>query len=245
MICPKCNQESINFDICPYCNYDFKTIPSELDKNVDINKLRAKLNIFYISVIVIGCIVLILLIINLFNKKKPIDDGPQYTNETTTTTAVEVDYVKSNPIKPVSLNELTIGSIKDNNTYYNAYVKGIRVMDQTESLSVLQAHGSTFELDPGFRYEGLVYQVNIKDNVSVNPVMNSIFYYADTGNDFINIDGNIIKPKVVSIYDGNNINKDETKEVIVVYETNTDNYSICLGYKSYNAACIKPLISVN
>lgn len=239
MICPKCNQESINFDICPYCNYDFSTIPTELENKKNIDIIQKRLNIFYICVIIIGIPIIGLLLFNLINKyKKP--DLVVYENVTTTKEIINTEYTKTNPIMPTGLGNLTLGSIKYNNNYYDAYVKGIRLIDSNEVSTLLSEKGIDYPLDAGFRYEGIEYSVSIKDNIKVSPVLNSVFYYTDTGNDYINIDENIFRINTVDIYDGEDILPNSEKRVIVLYETNTNDYSICLGYKGHNTACINP-----
>jgi hypothetical protein len=141
---------------------------------------------------------------------------------------------------PTGLGNLTLGSIKYNNNYYDAYVKGIRLIDSNEVSTLLSERGIDYPLDAGFRYEGIEYSVSIKDNIKVSPVLNSVFYYTDTGNDYINIDENIFRINTVDIYDGEDILPNSEKRVIVLYETNTNDYSICLGYKGHNTACINP-----
>lgn len=240
MICPKCNQESINFEVCPYCNYDFSTIPNELDKKENLIKLKKRLNVFYVSVIVVGIIVFALLVINLLNKGKKTVYQSKYTNDTTTTSVEVLDYTPSNPIEPVKMDVLTLGSIKDGDNYYDAYIKGVRLINSEEAINILNQHGITYELSEGFYLEGLVYNVSIKDNLNISPVLNSNFYYTETGNDYVNINENIFRIDTVDIYDGDNLTNSNNKDVVVIYQTNTNNYSICMGYRKHNIGCINP-----
>ena len=247
MICPKCKHESINFDICPYCKYDLTTVPNPFDVikiNEEYRNIRKKLNLFYYIVILCGTCILIFLIFNLFNKKDSLILDTTNTNEMTTTTTAVKAYVDSTPINPVGLNILTKSSVLYNDKYYDAFVKGIRKINSSEAASLLTSHGLNYDIRYGFNLEGLEYEVTIIDDISdVDPVLNSNYYFTDTGNDYLNINEDIFRINIVNIYDGNKISKNSSARVIVIYQTNESNHSICLGNRSHGAGCIEVINS--
>ena len=243
MICPRCKYESINFDTCPYCKYDLTTVPNPFETikiNEEYKKIRKRLNIFYYIVIAIGSIILIFLIFNLFNKKdnKAIDNKVN-TNRATTQEIIDKGYVDSNPVTPAKFGELTKASLQHNGEYYEVFVKGIRKIDSIEASNILTSHGLTYDIRYGFNLEGIEYEISLIDDLNdVNPVLKSNYYLTDTGYDYLNINDDIFRIKTVDIYDGNNISKDDKASVIVIYQTNENRHSICLGNRSYKAGCI-------
>ena len=208
--------------VCPKCN-------NKYSNTILCPSCYKKYNVFYSFVIIIGIGVIILLIMNLINKNKT-EENITYSDG-------------SRSLVTYGLNKEFLSSIKDptSDNYYDAHVKGIRVLNLSEVEALIKDNNLDYPLIDEYQYRGLVYEVSIYNlnDINYNPKLDVKYYYKN-GNRYYD-KYNDKEVSVISLGD-NLISNNDTKQITVIYQTNNDNYALCIGNEKYKDGCINPSI---
>ena len=206
--------------VCPRCN-------KELNNTTLCPHCYNKYNKFYLWVIIIGIVIIGLLVTRLLLVNKPTKN---------------ITYSDgSRSIVSYKLDKTFIASIMDpiTNEYYDAYVKGVRVLNLSEVESLIKDNNIDYKLMDGYQLRGLVYEISLSglNDINYNPKLEAKYYYKN-GNRYTD-KLNDKEVNIISLGD-NLISNNDTKQITLIYQTNNDNYVICLGNPSFNEGCINP-----
>lgn len=212
------------------------TINEEETKRIKNDKKKS--DMFFVTVIGLGLIVLAVLVGVIFfgDDIKKDKTPPKYP--TTTTTSVPSDNIgyRSTFNYPMNVGNTTLASIydKDKKISTNVDVTGIRFIKGVEAEELAKAY-ATENLNEGFEWLGFEYKVTLNDlkylkDKTINPVLKSKIYKWD-GCDFINFNGKNYFLNMVSIYKGNEIKNKESATIKVIYQlpVGQESYSVCFG----------------
>lgn len=201
-----------------------------------MNKKIDYANMFFISVIIIGSIVLAILILNLCVKNK------RHNDVSTTTTTTEVKKTNNVGVyrsfyNPAYVGDKVLASFYDeiHNTYTNVDIEGVRFMDEEEASSY-----ASQELKDGFSWFGFEYVIYFNDltylNESIKPDIETGIYNVE-GYNFVTFNGHNYQIEVNSIVE-NNIKNGEKTTVKAIYQyPRGKEHEICFGQKSKILSC--------
>ena len=217
-----------------------------------INKITAsKDRMFFMSVIVIGSIVFLIIAFMLIldnNRKSVLDSTRKKTSGTTSNITIDISESKntghaSSYIQPLYPGNTTLASIHNpiSDKYIDVDVYGIRFITGVEAAQLGEAYNR--KENSSFIYEGFEYRVKLNDlnnldATGISPVLDSKVYRV-LGTDFYNYNGETYFIKVQSIYDGGNIHNGEEATVKVIYSVPdfANDYSICFGNLKNTLGC--------
>ena len=215
--------------------------------NAPVSKDR----MFFMSVIVIGSIVFLIIAFMLIldnNRKNILSGSKSTTSGTTSNMTIDISESKneghrSSYIQPLFVGNTTLASIHNpiSDKYIDVDVLGIRFITGVEAQQLGEAYNK--KENPNFVYEGFEYRVKLNDlnNLDANgisPVLDAKVYRV-LGTDFYNFNGETYFIKVQSIYDGGNIRNGEQANVKVIYSVPdfANDYSICFGNNKFTLGC--------
>lgn len=192
--------------------------------------------LFFVTVIVVGLIVLLMLSLKLIKKNDGIKGG---TTTTKTTEKVSKNKgVYKSLVSPALIGETVIATFNDdkNNLDNDVDITGIRFIEGDEANMYANE-----DLKEGFKWEGFEYTVTFNEldylNEVIDPKMN-VEIYNDTGSNYITYNGhnNIIKVNVINDYKF--IKNNESANVKVFYQIpDIKEYNICFGYRDKKLSC--------
>lgn len=190
-----------------------------------MNKKINYTNLFFVTIIVIGIIVLFILSLKLIKDNEIEKKTTTTTTTIMTTKKTDNKGVVKNYTSPASIGETVLATFKDD---YNVDITGIRFIDSEEA--------SSYTNDPlkeGFIWEGLEYDVTFNDldylTEPIAPLLN-IEIYNDTGSNFITFNGHNNYIKVLTIDGYNKIKNKETTRMKVIYQVpETKTHMVCFG----------------
>ena len=195
-------------------------------------------SIFFVTVIIVGGVVLLMLLLKYINKDK------KYSESSSTTTKITEEAKTNNKgyyrsfYTPGHVGELALATFydKENDTYTDVDIKGIRFLSEEEAASL-----SDEKLNDGFVYQGFEYEISFNDleylKSPIEPIMN-VGVYNDLGYNLLTFNGHNYVIKVKTIYDGQKIRNNESKTLKIVYQYPKDlSYTLCFGYEEKKLSC--------
>lgn len=223
MKCPNCGKKVRKNGKCENCKIVF--IKQKQNDNQPIF-----LFIIVLSIILIALVAILLVRDDVkYNKK--------YSTTKITTKSSNNKGIKTDLFNHAEIGETLIASYYDGKKYYDVDVTGIKYIEGAE----LNKYNYTPK--DGFIGYGLIYKVafnDLKNQVNLNPVLNSMFISND-GENFVLYNEKNIQIETINYYQGPKIKNGESAEVVVLYSVPSEkkDYSICLGYIDKSLACIK------
>lgn len=195
-------------------------------------------SIFFVTVIIVGGVVLLMLLLKYINKDK------KYSESSSTTTKITEEAKTNNKgyyrsfYTPGHVGELALATFydKENDTYTDVDIKGIRFLSEEEAGSL-----SDEKLNDGFVYQGFEYEISFNDleylKSPIEPIMN-VGVYNDLGYNLLTFNGHNYVIKVKTIYDGQKIGNNESKTLKIVYQYPKDlSYTLCFGFEEKKLSC--------
>ena len=195
-------------------------------------------SIFFVTVIIVGGVVLLMLLLKYINKDKKYSESPSTTTKITEEVKTNNKGYFRSFYTPGHVGELALATFydKENDTYTDVDIKGIRFLSEEEAASL-----SDEKLNDGFVYQGFEYEISFNDleylKSPIEPIMN-VGVYNDLGYNLLTFNGHNYVIKVKTIYDGQKIGNNESKTLKVVYQYPKDlAYSLCFGYDEKKLSC--------
>ena len=195
-------------------------------------------SIFFVTVIIVGGVVLLMLLLKYINKDK------KYSESSSTTTKITEEAKTNNKgyyrsfYTPGHVGELALATFydKENDTYTDVDIKGIRFLSEEEAASL-----SDETLNDGFVYQGFEYEISFNDleylKSPIEPIM-KVGVYNDLGYNLLTFNGHNYVIKVKTIYDGQKIGNNESKTLKIVYQYPKNlSYTLCFGYEEKKLSC--------
>lgn len=216
-------------------------------KNDVENKPRDMSKIYYIILAIAVFIFLVLMGIILFNHFKK-DDNIDVPNKTTTTTSVKEMIATKNKgiytglMTPTNIGNITYGGLYDKETdkVVNTDVEILRHLNEDEINSIIASANQP--LNPGFRWDGVVYRVTLNDfdylnGRLINPTMKTYLFDTYYKNNFFLVNENYYT--IMPINGGYvEIGNGTSTDLMVAYQVPIDqNYYICFGENFSSLGC--------
>ena len=195
-------------------------------------------SIFFVTVIIVGGVVLLMLLLKYINKDKKYSESPSTTTKITEEVKTNNKGYFRSFYTPGHVGELALATFfdKENDTYTDVDIKGIRFLSEEEAASL-----SDEKLNDGFVYQGFEYEISFNDleylKSPIEPIMN-VGVYNDLGYNLLTFNGHNYVIKVKTIYDGQKIRNNESKTLKIVYQYPKDlSYTLCFGYEEKKLSC--------
>lgn len=195
-------------------------------------------SIFFVTVIIVGGVVLLMLLLKYINKDKKYSESPSTTTKITEEAKTNNKGYFRSFYTPGHVGELALATFydKENDTYTDVDIKGIRFLSEEEAGSL-----SDEKLNDGFVYQGFEYEISFNDleylKSPIEPIMN-VGVYNDLGYNLLTFNGHNYVIKVKTIYDGQKIRNNESKTLKIVYQYPKDlSYTLCFGYEEKKLSC--------
>lgn len=195
-------------------------------------------SIFFVTVIIVGGVVLLMLLLKYINKDKKYSESPSTTTKITEEAKTNNKGYYRSFYTPGHVGELALATFydKENDTYTDVDIKGIRFLSEEEAGSL-----SDEKLNDGFVYQGFEYEISFNDleylKSPIEPIMN-VGVYNDLGYNLLTFNGHNYVIKVKTIYDGQKIRNNESKTLKIVYQYPKDlSYTLCFGYEEKKLSC--------
>lgn len=211
------------------------------------NEKKDMSKIYYIILSIAVLVFLILMSFILVSHFKKPKNREEVTRPTTTEKIVETHLSKNkgiytNLISPTYIGNITYGGLKDNKSekIIDADVQILRYLTANEINSVLVSSNQT--LNPGFKWDGVEYQVTLNDfdylnGNTINPMMKTYLFDTYYKNNFFLVNENYYT--ISPIYGSSTeIRNGESANLVVVYQVPIDqNYYICFGENFSSLGC--------